>query len=537
MQLDSRFQERIAVIVTVVVGILSAIYLGKMTAQGQVGIISMIVLGAAGIASLLHFRERVWVIIPVLWPFYGAVLILPLPFALKDIGVMVGFASIIVCIALKIVRMRPKFTYLDAFLYLNALWLLVAFIRNPVGFFEADSERVGGRPYVSAVFALLAYWSLCRLTTPVETMRRLPMYVLGGVALVFLVNVLMILAPAITPYAAAFYSGLDLYFVDGVSSTISGPSASESAIDAGTVRIEVFRDIGRYMVIFLCAYFFPPSMLNPLNWKRWLFFTLAMVGLLLSGFRGFIVYAAAIFVIGTYFRKGWISVLRSSGGGALVVLLIMLGHGTLYQLPFAAQRALAVIPSALRPTEFEETAVLAGESSTDWRVEMWIQALTTNRYISDKVMGDGFGMNRAQIAAYQRAATHGAISNEDSQEHMAISGDFHSGPISTIRVVGYVGLCFAYMMMIAMALHSIKLIRRAKGTPLFEPTLFFLMPVVFEPMWFSFVFGAYSMWFPFVAFSLGMMKVLENSLLSLEHPKPVTAPVADYQEPVTRVLV
>ena len=524
MQLDPRFQERIAVVVTVIVGILSAIYLGKMTAQGQTGTIAMVGFGAIAISSLLHFRERVWVIIPVLWPFYGAVLILPLPFALKDIGVMVGFSAIIVCIALKIVRMRPKFTYLDALLYLNALWLLVAFIRNPVGFFEADSERVGGRPYVSAVFGVLAYWSLCRLTAPITTMRRLPMYVLGGVATVFLVNALMILVPPIAPYTAAFYSGFDLYFVDGVSSTTSGPSAGESAIDAGTVRIEILSGIGRYTVIFLCAYFFPPTLVSPLKWKRSLFFGLAILGLLLSGFRSFIAYAAAMFLLGSYFRKGWVSVLRSSAVGALAALLIMLGHGTLYQLPFAAQRALAVIPSALRPTELDETAVLAGESSTDWRVEMWIQALTTNRYISDKVMGDGFGMNRAQIAAYQRAATRGAISNEDSQEHMAISGDFHSGPISTIRVVGYVGLCFAYMMMIAMALHSVRLIRRAKGTPLFEPTLFFLMPVVFEPMWFSFVFGAYSMWFPFVAFSLGMMKVIENSLEASERTKHQPVP-------------
>ena len=79
MQLDPRFQERIAVIVTVVVGILSAIYLGKMTAQGQLGSIAMISLGAAGVASLIHFRERVWVLIPILWPLYGAVPVLQIP--------------------------------------------------------------------------------------------------------------------------------------------------------------------------------------------------------------------------------------------------------------------------------------------------------------------------------------------------------------------------------------------------------------------------------------------------------------------------
>ena len=527
MQLDPRFQERIAVIVTVIVGILSAIYLGKMTAQGQVGTIAMVVLGVIAIASLLHFRERVWVIIPVLWPFYGAIPILPLPFALKDIGVMVGFVAIVTCIALKLVRLRPRFTYLDALLYLNALWLFVALVRNPVGFFESDSERVGGRPYVAALFGIVAYWTLSRLVASERTMRNLPKFILGGVATVFFINVLLIAAPVIAPFAAQFYTGFDLYFVDGISEVASGRTAGEAAIDAGTVRIELFRDIGNYTIIFLCAYFYPPTLLNPTKWKRSLFFTLAMVGLLLSGFRSFLIYAVAMFLLGSFFRKGWVAVFRTTATGMLAAFLLMLGHGTVYQLPFAAQRALAVIPSFLRPTDLDEIAVAAGESSTDWRVEMWIQALTTNRYIADKILGDGFGMTKAQLTAHQRLATSGRVTHEDTQEHMAISGDFHSGPVSTIRVVGYVGLGLVYILIIAVAKRSIGLIRRAKGSPLFEPVLFFLMPLVFEPLWFTFVFGAYSMWFPSVAVSLGMIKLIENSLEATELIKGQPIPIVN----------
>lgn len=525
-----RIPENLIRWIVTICGILLALMLAKSAGGGNYGTVFGVFLAVVVIFSLLHFRERVWVIIPVLWPFYGAVLILPLPFALKDIGVIVGFTAIIICIALKIVRKRPNFTYLDALLYLNAIWLLTVFIRNPVGFLETDSERVGGRPYVSAVFGLLAYWTLRRMTASVATLRRLPKYVLGGVATLFFINALLILIPAIAPYAAAFYSGFDLYFVHGISANITGQSAGEVAINAGTVRIDLFRDIGHYMVVFLCAYFFPPSLLNPVKWKRFLFFGLAIVGLLLSGFRSFLVYAAAMFLLGSYFRKGWVAVLRASVIGVFLTLLIMLGNGILYELPFAAQRALAVIPKALRPTELNEKAVLAGESSTDWRVEMWIQALTTNRYISDKVMGDGFGMTRAQITIYNQASRLGQISTQDSQEHMAISGDFHSGPISTIRVAGYVGLCFVYMLMIALALHSIRLIRRARGTPLFEPALFFLMPVVFEPMWFTFLFGAYSMWFPLMAISIGMIKIIEHSLVSFTLAKPVVVPAAAYRD-------
>lgn len=513
MQLDPRYQERIAVIVTVVFGILGAIMLGKMTAQGQTGLIALIALGAIAAASLLHFRERVWVIIPVLWPFYGAVQILPLPFALKDIAVMVAFCAIVVCIALKIVRLKPRFTYLDALLYLNAIWLFVAFVRNPVGFLATDSDRVGGRPYVSAVFGMLAYWTLSRLSASPRLLRRSGIFVVSAVGVLFILNAGLIVAPNFAGIATQIYSGFDMYFVDGTSADLSGaPSVGSAAIDAGTARIELFRDIGKYACIFLCAYFFPPSLVNPLNWKRSLSFTATMVGLLLSGFRSFLIYAGGMFLLGSYFRKGWVAVFRSAATALIAALVVMLGHGTIYELPFAAQRALAVIPEFLRPVKLDERAIDAGTSSTDWRVEMWIQALTTNRYISDKMLGDGFGMTRMQIAAYQKAVTRGPISHEDSQEHMAISGEFHSGPVSTIRVVGYVGLAFVYILFIPLAIAAAKLINQTKGTPLFEPTLFFCMPIAFEPFWYTFVFGGHPSVIPFAAVGLGMMKLIQNSL-------------------------
>lgn len=528
MQLDPRFQERIAIIVTVTVGILSAIMLGKMTAQGQTSTIALIAFGVIGIASVLHFRERVWVVIPVLWPFYGAVQILPLPFALKDLGVMAGLGTVIVCIALKIIRRKPTFTYLDALLYLNAIWLIIVLVRNPVGFLESDSERVGGRPYVSAFFGTVAYWTLSRLSAPIKTMRRVPLYAVSAVGVLFLINVAMIYVPAIAVLASTFYSGFSLYFVDGVGEAGGGGVA---AIEGGIARYEFFRDIGFFACLYLCAYFSPPTLLNVMQWRRSLAFFAAMAGLLLSGFRSFLVYAGAIFLMGSYFRKGWSSVLRSSSAGVLAVFLLLLGHGTLYNLPFAAQRAFAIVPSFLRPSQLDENAILAGESSTDWRVEMWILALTTDRYITNKVLGDGFGMTKMQLNAHQRAARGGNTSHEEGQEHMAIAGDFHSGPVSTIRVVGYVGLVFLYLLLIPMAFKAVKLIRRARGSPLFAPTLFFCMPIVFEPFWFTFIFGAFSIVFPFLAYGLGMMKLIENSIEEYESSrvKPLVPAGANYQ--------
>ncbi len=530
MQLEPRFRERLAVIVTVIIGMIGAVLLGKMAANGQISSIALLVFGAVCVASLIHFRERVWVIIPILWPFYGAVQILPLPFALKDLAVIFACGAIVVCIALKIVRFRPRFTFLDALFYLNAIWLLVALIRNPVGFSATDAERVGGRPYVSAFFGLLAYWTLCRLKATPEAMRRVPMYCVAALVALVIVNVGIIYIPSFGPIAAELYNGFSFDFVD--SSGMEGAGTGASSVDDGTVRIELFRDIGKVSCVFLCAYFFPPSLLNPMKWKRCGAFSMTILGLLWSGFRSFLGYAGMMFLLGSYFQKGWKSVLRSGTIAIIATYILMLGHGTIYNLPFAAQRALAIFPKALRPVDLDELAVLSGESSTDWRVEMWILALTTNRYISDKWLGDGFGMDRMQIVAYQKATRTGRISSEDSQEQMAIAGDFHSGPVSAIRVVGVVGLIFVYLLYIPLAIHAARLIRRSKGTQFFAPTLFFCIPIVFEPFWYTFVFGGHPAVIPFAGFSLGMMKLIENSMDHSLQPVPVAGlNVPDFEMP------
>ena len=59
------------------------------------------------------------------------------------------------------------------------------------------------------------------------------------------------------------------------------------------------------------------------------------------------------------------------------------------------------------------------------------------------------------------------IDPRESQENMLISGDFHSGPVSTIRFVGYVGLALFFPLLVGIAVYAARLIKRAKGTPYF----------------------------------------------------------------------
>ena len=68
---------------------------------------------------------------------------------------------------------------------------------------------------------------------------------------------------------------------------------------------------------------------------------------------------------------------------------------------------------------------------------MWKEVLISDKYIENKLLGDGFGFTRRQYATMQQLTQFGG-STEDVQENAMITGGVHSGPISAIRYVGVV---------------------------------------------------------------------------------------------------
>ncbi len=483
-------------------GIALALYLSKSVGDGKIGLVAGALFGIVGIILVLVVREKIWVLVPIFWALYARMPVFSLPFNPRELITLYVVLAFCTLIAFKVLRRPAAFSFIDVLFLVNCVWLLIALIRNPVGLEATESVRVGGRPYFEAFIGGIALWILGRSEGPLKLIRALPFLVVGALGIVFVANGILYFRPELTPYFTHIYSGFD-----------TSAFTKLGNIDVGSAgdRYEIFRDIGKYMSVLLCAYSYPPHLLLPLRGRFY-----AMVGtgvcLLLSGFRSFLMYAGGMFALGTYFRRGvakaaWFAVIAM-----FVVYIFLLGHGTVYRLPYAAQRALSFLPEALIPNKLDPLAVQSGTSSTNWRVEMWILALTTNRYIDNHLLGDGFGFTKLQYNAISAIQSERrALSDTETQETMATVGDFHSGPVSSIRVVGYIGLALTLALLVGLAIRAGRLIRRVQGTKFLQPTLFFCLPIVFEPFWYVFIFGGHAAVIPFAGFSLGMMKMLEAS--------------------------
>lgn len=509
---EQYIRSRLIIAAAIIFGIAFAVFAGKLHGSGKT-LQLFIIFGVIALTVVaIKYQERLWVLIPACWTLTGKISVLPVPFSIRDIIVMYVATVMTVCIALKLVRSKPKYTSLDVLLLLNFLWLLGVFIRNPVGVAAFDSDRVGGKPYFDALIAYVAYLVMIRIKATPQTIRQLPYFCIGAIGIVFLISAIIYAKPSLAPIAIALYSGFSLQGLMPVGN-VNAPIATYE-----TSRFAFFSEIGRSVFLLLCAYFNTFKILNPIHWRLFLAFCFACISILLSGFRSSVLFAALFFVLATYFQRSWAAAIRSILLPLPFIYLLMIGHNTLYQLPFGAQRALAFIPEILRPVEFDYYATNDADSSTRWRVEMWKDALQTNKYITNKWLGDGFGLTKWQLQVSQ-SLTYSGQSWEDAQESMAIAGAFHSGPISTIRYVGYIGLLLLYIFMVAMAKKSFLIIKKAKGSPYFYPAMFFGMPIVLYPLIYTFVFGSFDAAIVDIAFALGILRLIESNFITFQREK------------------
>lgn len=195
------------------------------------------------------------------------------------------------------------------------------------------------------------------------------------------------------------------------------------------------------------------------------------------------------------------------GIGGLALLAVV---NIVHPLPPNIQRSLTFLPGT-----WEERYKVDAKGSSDWRFEIWREALLTDRWIHNKWLGDGLGFSAAEFTAQMnnRQGTRSGISGFDfHRETILANGDYHSGPVSTIRVIGYIGLIFFLLAQIRLAVHAHHQIIRCRGTEWLPLALFVGIPLISGPVFFLFIFGDFKSAASAYLLSVGMCRMLENNL-------------------------
>jgi hypothetical protein len=192
-------------------------------------------------------------------------------------------------------------------------------------------------------------------------------------------------------------------------------------------------------------------------------------------------------------------------------------------LPANVQRALSPFPGT-----WEERYVENAAGSSDWRYEMWREALFTEKWIENKIIGDGLGFSRRQLeqmkAADAKVGGKAVSGLSNQQESMMITGSYHSGPVHSIRTIGYVGFVVMLLAMIRIAVHAHRQIIRCRHTEWFPMMLFFGVPMIVFPVFFTFVFGTFDRGVVAIFLQSGLLDLISKNLPLPEYVKPRREP-------------
>jgi hypothetical protein len=192
-------------------------------------------------------------------------------------------------------------------------------------------------------------------------------------------------------------------------------------------------------------------------------------------------------------------------------------------LPPNMQRSLTAFPGT-----WEQRYKDDAKGSSEWRYEMWREALLTDNWIDNKWFGDGLGMSAKEFERStnldSRKIDRGISGITVHQENAMASGDYHSGPVQTVRIVGYFGLVILLAAMIRNAVHAHRLIIRCKGTDWQILSLYYGIPVIVTPFMFTFVFGDFEKGAVGVFMSGAFLQVINRSIPLPPYTKPKRQP-------------
>ena len=383
-------------------------------------------------------------------------------------------------------------------LYIVFMTYITAALTGGIGLHQLGGEGGGGKKYLQIFIGIAGYFALVSRVIPKESRTLyIALYILSS-------------ATGAIGDVAALLGGPFQFF-----NLLFPSSLNDFGAAVGKTRLAslgaVFGGASTYMLV---RYGLRGIFLTHRLWRPALFmvlFPLTMLG----GFRSFLIGALAIYALMFFFEGLHRTRLLPCfllGGFLCAPLLFLFSN----QLPIVFQRSMSFLPF-----NWDVSVVMDTDSSTGWRLDMW-RALFPQvpQYL---LLGKGYSLNAEDF----QDIGNGAFANlgsqiDSSQQALAISGDYHSGPLSTLipfGIWGAIGILWLMGVTLFVAYRNYRY-----GDP--EVKIFntyFLAITIWGIISFFFVFGAFSAAAGDLAKGIGFSLAL-NWGICRPPPKPVYNP-------------
>jgi|688.fasta_scaffold252398_2 hypothetical protein len=486
--------SKIKLLLIVVVAVFASLYLGISAATAQFEAIAWVI-GGLTLCICLLLGRSIWVLLPLLTAVNLQLRIPGSPSTLLAAQIIVlGFSFLLV--ASRKLSISIRLTELEFWMCGLAILVIQVYARNPAGVWIFQSDTVGGKAYFIIAITFVTAIYLCSIVAEEKDLKRiLPLVVFGSI-----INVTVAIIGKFVPILG-YYTGAKFSINESiVGSTIGDGRATRF------LEVSIF---GQSLALWISC------LKNPLKVAfdpRWLFLILLSVACaLFGGYRSGFAMVIMTYIVGTWYRGGFAATFAGAFAGCCGIALLAIAN-VIVPLPPNIQRSLTILPGT-----WEQRYRDDADGSTEWRAEIWKEVLFTDRWIQNKIIGDGLGFTKQQLD-YQLSLTEaqstrrGISGFEMQRESILASGDYHSGPVSTIRVIGYVGLVFVILFQIRLAVHAHMQIIRCRGTEWYPLALLIGIPLICAPVYFHFIFGDFRSEAITLFMGSAMIRLLERGL-------------------------
>ena len=493
----------ILLVVLLIAGV-GSLFLGSAVASSDFNTIGIFIGGTLAISLYILLGRNIWILIPIFAVWQGNIQVLPIPFSVNNL--MVGFAVFcwIINILTRRESLRYNFTALDGVIGVMIIVLIIGYVRNPVSLSILGGSSAGARPYFEIGMALMAYVMLSSTRIDKAWINRVPY-----------ITVVLCVVLAVGGAIAYFLPNIGLYLYriyTGFMPNMRELDTSGQSVGLEVTRAGYLNPLAMTIVAILYASRAPLANLSPRNPLRIVALGIALLCTLLSGFRGVLGAQAAYFTIASWVwwrGKGFVLTAVLATGTILCVFVISM----IFELPLGVQRSLSFLPG-----DWDQQLVANTETSNDFRLDLWQRAWYEGG-IEDVWLGDGFRVPVRELEYQQAQMAAGYVKAEAKITYYLITGDLHSGPLSTIKYIGVVGLFVFMILCITIAYRAYKLWNYAIRNNSDLMIGYFVLPMIYFPVLYIFVFGSFRVDLPRVLVSAGLLVLLTNVIKDMQSSK------------------
>ena len=384
-----------------------------------------------GLGFLLLFvfvlRDNCWIAVPLCLPMTGSLHFLPIKFSPAELSILLVIGYVVLQMFMterRSITFGPPQIWIPGILFAGVL-LYHWGKGGGLGISMFGGEASGGRRFFTILSGMLILPAL--LWFPLGKspwLSRVPLLYLIGSLLEFTPFAISSLVPALAPYIYRVYSSINFEAYAG----------AQSFRDDSLVRVGQIGSLCLAAMLALLCYFPPRDWIRPSRWFIIPALIFSLVATVWSGFRSYLLNYFLLGSVGLFLRARFLLLLGIPFAAGVIALLV-LGQGSLFDLPLTVQRTLSPFPG-----KWNRRSLTDAEASNDFRRDI------KNVYKTDFMekagwLGDGYKFDAKYMEA--RSMDIGTRQLEASGEAFAkgfiISRDHHVGWIALHHVTGWIG--------------------------------------------------------------------------------------------------